>query len=214
LLIASERINRNKEQMSQVEANPVGATLKRILVSPTADDLWQLQADLLALGTDAADSLLGVAREFHGCLRNLESKVGSRNASRWGAILATASVTSVGLQEMLAEQQAKLKRLLASGVTAFLEIASATKSVEAWELEASLMYFDVAWYLYGELWNVSLSARPELSADERRVVIQELVKPLLDTDTPDSTKSTLVVGLFQVVLAARVSPLLSEATGR
>lgn len=200
--------------MNKVVDDSVGATLRRILVAPNADDLWQLHADLLALGRDSTDPVIAVARQFHGCLRSLESKVASRNASRWGAILETASVTSVSLQEMLAEQEAKLRRLFASGVTALLEVVAATKNVEAWELEASLMYYDVAWYLFGELWSLSQETRPELKSDERRLFVQELVQPLLDESTPDKTKCALLIGLFQVVLAARVSPLLSEATGR
>lgn len=197
--------------MSDAVAARLGATLQRVLAAPTPDDLWQLQGDLLALGTETALQAREVAGEFHSCLRDLESKIASRSASRWGAVLETSSVTSVGIQEMIAEQEDPLRRILASGVTAMLEIAAAVKNVQAWEVEASLMYYDVAWYLYGELWDISLAMRPELATEKRRVLVDQLLKPALDPHVADATKSALLVSLFQVVLAARVWPLLANS---
>lgn len=186
------------------------STLNRILTRPSPDDLWRLQGDLLTLGGESAEQARAVAGEFYRCLRSLESKSASRSASRWGAILETAAVTSVGLQEMLAEQQDPLRRLLASGITGLLEVGAATKNVRAWEVEAALMYHDVAWYLYGELWDVSAATRPELDAEERRALVEQLLKPLLEQDVADAAKSALLVRLFQVVLAARMWPLLES----
>jgi hypothetical protein len=197
--------------MSETIVLSLSSTLKRILTTPTPDDLWQLQVDLLAFGKEVTQQAREVAGEFHSCLRDLESKIASRNASRWGAILETASVSSVGLQEMIAEQEDPLKRILASGVTAMLEVGAAVKNVQAWEVEASLMYYDMAWYLYGELWDVSLAARPELSPQERRTFIDQLLKPVVDPGVTDAVKSALLVRLFQVLLAARVWPLLTSA---
>jgi hypothetical protein len=195
--------------MTEVVLSSLHSTLSRILAKPTPDDLWQLQGDLLALGGEAAERARAVAGEFYRCLRSLESKIASRSASRWGAVLETAAVTSVGLQEMIAEQTDPLKRLLSSGITGLLEVAAATKNVRAWEVEASLMYYDVAWYLYGELWAVSAATRPGLSSEERQALVERLLKPLLDRDVNDAARSALLVWLFQVTLAARMWPLLA-----
>jgi hypothetical protein len=184
--------------------------LMRILTAPTPDDLWGLQMRLLAIGGAAAGKAREVAGEFHSCLRELESKVASRSASRWGAILETASVTSVGLQEMMAEQEDPLRRILASGVTAMLEVAAAGKNVQAWEVEASLMYYDVGWYLCGEMWEISEEMRAGLSIEERERYVGQLLKPILEANVSDRVKSALMVKLFQVVLAARVWPLFAE----
>jgi hypothetical protein len=143
----------------------------------------------------------------------MESKRASRSASRRGAALGTAAVASVGLQEMFAAQKDPIRSLLASGVTAMLEVGSAVKSAEAWEVEASLLYYDMAWYLYGELWAVSLAARPDLSTDQRRAHAELLLQPVLDPDVADATKSALLIRLFQVVLAARMWPLLNGVKG-
>jgi len=199
--------------MDQPQLSPLHPALTRILTSPTPGDLWQLQATLLAIGGETAHRAREVAGMFHSCLRNLESKIASRSASRWGAVLETASVSSVSLQEMLAEQEDPLKRLLASGVTALLEIGAAAKNVQAWEVEAALIYDDMAWYLYGELWDISQGMRPELPPAERQAHMDQLLKPILDPKVADTAKSALLIRLFQVVLAARTWPLLVTSGG-
>ncbi|NQT15418.1 MAG: hypothetical protein HQ582_21860 [Planctomycetes bacterium] len=197
--------------MTESSGVSLSSTLRAILATPTPGDLWQLQAGLLELGGGAAQKAREVAGEFHSFLRDLESKIASRSASRMSAILTTASVSSVGLQEMFAEPEDPLRRLLASGVTAMLEVAGAMKSVEAWEVEASLVYYDVAWYLYGELWEVSLASRPELSGEERRALVDQLLKPVADPDVDATTKSAVLVRFFQIALAARMWPLLESS---
>lgn len=196
--------------MTEASGLTLSSTLRRILTTPTPDDLWQLQAGLLAIGGAAAHKARDVAGEFYSFLRGLESKTASRSASSASAILTTASVSSVGLQEMLAEQENPLRRLLASGVTAMLEVAGAMKSVEAWEVEASLVHHDVAWYLYGELWDVSLVSRPELSEKERRSLMDQLLKPIVDPDVETAAKSAVLVRFFQIALAARMGALLDS----
>lgn len=186
------------------------SALERVLTSPAPEDVWHLQKDLLALGGEAARQARRIAGAFHSFLRNLQSKRASRSASRQGAALGTAAVASVGLQEMLAAQKNPLEGLLAGSVTAMLEVGSAIKGAQAWEVEASLMYYDLAWYLYGELWDVSLAARPELSIEQRRACTDLLLEPVLAAGVADATKSALLIRLFQVVLAARMLPLLNN----
>ncbi len=197
--------------MTEAITSELSTTLQRILTTPTPADLWQLQAELLAVGGEAAREAREVAGEFHSILRDLESKITSRSASRWGAVLETAAVSSVGLQEMLAEQEDPLKRLMASGVTAMLEVGAAVKNVQAWEAEASLVYYDVAWYLYGQLWEISAATRPDLPAEERRAFTDSLLRPIVNPDVDGTAKTVLLVRLFQIVLLARMRPLLTGA---
>jgi len=195
--------------MTEALVASLRSALQRILTTPTPEDVWQIQKDLLAIGGETALQAREVAGEFYSCLRNMQSKRASRSASRQGAALGTAAVASVGLQETFASQEDPLKSLLASSVTAMLEVGSALKGAQAWEVEASLIYHDLAWYLYGELWEISLVARPELSLEQRRVCTDLLLKPVLDPDMADATKSALLIRLFQVVLTARLWPLLN-----
>ena len=76
--------------MSKIIVSRLHSTLTRILTVPTPDDLWQLQSDLLACGGETAHKAREVAREFHSYLRDLESKTGSRSASRWAGLRVTA----------------------------------------------------------------------------------------------------------------------------
>ena len=195
--------------MSETTRSAAKAAFDRILVEPTPADLWQLQKALVVIDGEPAARARTVARAFHACLRNLESKSASRRASRWGAVLGTAAVASVSVGEMSDTQASALSRLLQSGVPAMLEVGSALKSAQAWEVEASLLYDDLAWFLYDELWDVSATTRPDLSPDERRDQIDLLLDPLLDPDVPDGDRAAVVVNVFRAVLAARLIPLLA-----
>ena len=154
--------------MNKTARSAAKAAFDRILVDPKPADLWQLQKALVVIGGEPAERARAVARAFHACLRNLESKSASRSASRWGAVLGTAAVASVSIDELADTTESALSRLLQSGVPAALEVGSAMKSAQAWEVEAGLIYDDLAWFLYDELWDVSSTARPELSTNDPR----------------------------------------------
>ena len=81
--------------MTETALADARSSFDRVMVDPTPADLWTLQQALLVIGTEPAARARAVARAFHGCLRNLESKSASRAASRWGAVLGTAAVGSV-----------------------------------------------------------------------------------------------------------------------
>ena len=195
--------------MSDSGLDAASAALDRILAEPAPADLWQLQKALHEIGGDYAARARTVARAFHACLRALESKSASRTSSRWSAVLGTAAVGSVSLPQMLGRQEDALRRLLESGVPAMLEIGSALRSAEAWEIEARLVYDEFAWFLYDELWDVSTTIRPELSPAERRDQVDLAVDLLFDPELPDGDRAALLVNLFQAVLVARLLPVLA-----
>lgn len=185
------------------------AAFERILAAPTPSDLWDLQKALLVIGGEAAVRARAVAREFHGCLRALESKSSSRRASRLGAALGSAAVASVSLPDLQRRQDIALDELFESAIPAVLEVGSAISSAQAWEVEAQLIYDDYAWFLYEELWDVSTVAVPELTAADRGARIDQVLDPLLDPTVPDGDRATLLVEVFRSVLAARLLPLLN-----
>ena len=194
--------------MTETARTAANAAFERILVEPTPADLWRLQKALLEIDGEQAARARTVARAFHGCLRDLESKSASRTASRWGAVLGTAAVASVSAGELTDTQEDALSRLVQSGVPALLEVGAALKSAQAWEVEAGLIYDDLAWFLYEELWDVSSAARPELSASERRDQIDLLLDPLVAA-VSDGERAAIVVSVFQAVLVARLVPLFA-----
>ena len=194
--------------MGETARSAAKAAFERVLVEPTPADLWQLQKALLDIDGEPAARARAVARAFYGCLRNLESKSASRTASRWGAVLGTAAVGSVSVGEMADRRDDALTNLLQSALPAVLEIGAAVKSAEAWEVEAGLLYDDLAWFLYDELWDVSATAADRLSPSERREQIDLLLDPLLDTAVPDGERAAIAIDVFRAVLAARVVPVL------
>ena len=193
--------------MSETALAAARAAFDRIMVEPAPADLWELQKALLVIGGEPAARARMVARDFHAFLRSLESKSASRSASRWGAVLGTAAVGSVSVSGMADEQEDALHRLLKSAVPAMLEIGAALKSAQAWEVEAGLIYDDLAWFLYDELWDVSATARPELSPEERRDQIEIAAGPAARRGSPDDDRATLRVNVFRAVLAPRLLPL-------
>jgi hypothetical protein len=184
------------------------STFERILAEPTPADLWDLQKTLVVIGGAPAARARAVAREFHGCVRAIESKSSSRRASRLGAALGSVAVGSVSLPDLLRRQDIALEELFVSALPAVLEIGSAISSAQAWEVEAQLIYDDFAWFLYQELWDVSTAAMPELTTDDRCARIDQVLDPLLDPAVPDGDRAALVIEVFRSVLAARILPLL------
>ena len=206
-LILSAMTTTRTETQPQ-SSDDVRASFERILANPTPDELWEFQKALLVVDGPEAARAREVARALHSCLRTLSSKSASRTASRWGAVLGTAAVASVSLSELRDRQERELGDLLEHALPAVLEVGAALRTAEAWEIEAGLIYDEFAWFLYEELWDISLDVRPELTADERRHRIDQVLDPLLDPDLPDKDRATLVVDVFRSALAARTLPLL------
>jgi hypothetical protein len=194
--------------MTTTDLDLARAAFERILAAPTPTDLWDLQKSLLVIGGAPAAKARAVARQFHGCLRSLESKSSSRRASRLGAALGSAAVASVSLPDLQRRQDIALEELFESAIPAVLEVGSAISSAQAWEVEAQLIYDDYAWFLYEELWDISSLAVPGLTVDDRRARIDQVLDPLLDPAVPDADRATLLVEVFRSVLAARMLPLL------
>ncbi len=190
------------------DAAALRSSFERLLADPTPDDLWAFHKALLMLNGVDTTRARAVVHAFHGCLRQLESKSASREASRWGAVLGTAAVGSVSLPELRDRQERGLQELVEAALPAFLEVGAALQTAQAWEIEARLIYDEFAWFLDEELWDVSAAARPDLDAGERRERIDEVLAPLLDPSLPDSDRAGLLVDVFRSLLAARVLPLL------
>jgi hypothetical protein len=184
-------------------------SLERILAEPTPDALWALQKVLFVHGGPESARARAVAQAFHSFLRTLESKSGSRRASRFSAALGTAAVGSVSIAELRDRQDYGIRELLQLALPAVLEVGASLQSAEAWEIESRLIYDEHVWFLYEELWDASTTGRPELSAAERAERIDAVLDPLLDPGIADSDRAALLVEIFRSVLAARVLPLLA-----
>ena len=195
--------------LDTTEPAALRSSLERILAEPTPDALWALQKVLFVHGGPESARARAVAQAFHSFLRTLESKSGSRRASRFGAALGTAAVGSVSIAELRDRQDYGIRELLQLALPAVLEVGASLQSAEAWEIESRLIYDEHVWFLYEELWDASTTGRPELSATERAERIDAVLDPLLDPAIADSDRAALLVEIFRSVLAARVLPLLA-----
>jgi hypothetical protein len=195
--------------LDTTEPAALRSSLERILAEPTPDALWALQKVLFVHGGPESARPRAVAQAFHSFLRTLESKSGSRRASRFSAALGTAAVGSVSIAELRDRQDYGIRELLQLALPAVLEVGASLQSAEAWEIESRLIYDEHVWFLYEELWDASTTGRPELSATERAERIDAVLDPLLDPAIADSDRAALLVEIFRSVLAARVLPLLA-----
>lgn len=195
--------------LDTTEPAALRSSLERILAEPTPDALWALQKVLFVHGGPESARARAVAQAFHSFLRTLESKSGSRRASRFSAALGTAAVGSVSIAELRDRQDYGIRELLQLALPAVLEVGASLQSAEAWEIESRLIYDEHVWFLYEELWDASTTGRPELSAAERAERMDAVLDPLLDPGIADSDRAALLVEIFRSVLAARVLPLLA-----
>jgi hypothetical protein len=195
--------------LDTTEPAALRSSLERILAEPTPDALWALQKVLFVHGGPESARARAVAQAFHSFLRTLESKSGSRRASRFSAALGTAAVGSVSIAELRDRQDYGIRELLQLALPAVLEVGASLQSAEAWEIESRLIYDEHVWFLYEELWDASTTGRPELSAAERAERIDAVLDPLLDPGIADPDRAALLVEIFRSVLAARVLPLLA-----
>ena len=66
-------------------------------------------------------------------------------------------------------------RLLGALLSEGLMVLATRQHVKAWEGELSAVYRAAAWYLYDELWRWAAGLKPDLSAADRRRLLDRLV---------------------------------------
>lgn len=188
--------------------------LERLLTAPNADDLWQLHPYLLAIrGPDAA-SASEVTRLFYCYLSCVTGKLASKEHSSAAARLAAGSVGVIALQDVLEALASDRKRaignLLSGGLAATLETLGTFEHVKAWEREFASVHEEAIWHLYRLLWELSAETQPELSFEQRRALIDDLLAVARDPAREPAARVALVVRLFQFLLAIRLAALLPE----
>ena len=188
--------------------------LQRVLREPSPDDLWRLHPHLLATDAPAAEPARELAQQFYCYLNCVRSKLTSKQYSLLAATLAAGSVGVIALQEVLhslhADRTQAISNLLVGGLAETLEVFSTFQHVKAWETEFGSVHDEAVWHLYAALWQLSAEAQPDLSLDARQGLIDRLLAVVRDPNTGGALRAALVIRLFQVLLAIRLAPLLSE----
>lgn len=188
--------------------------LGRLLTEPAPDDLLALQTPLLSAESDparadAARRALDVTREFHAYLTELEAKSSAREYSELASMLDIGAVGGVALENLTEAGEALLKRILMGGLSETLMVLASRQYVKAWSREMRPIHMRAVWFLREELWRLSLTGRPDMSAEERAALVDTLLAPVLDDDTADETHVALLGRLFQVLLVINLAGALS-----
>lgn len=182
-------------------------TLSQVLTRPTPEALWNLRADLLARadrlppdGREEADWTLEIAREFNSYLAELRSKMTAREYSQLASRLDMGSVGMLAVQDLVTERERLLESLFLGGLSEGLMVLATFQYIKAWEAEAALVHNQAVWWLFEGLWWLSREFRPEMTAGERRKLIDALLAPARSEETDPVVKMALLVRLFQVLL--------------
>jgi hypothetical protein len=189
--------------------------LGRLLTKPTPTDLLALQTRLLAAEadparTEAACRALEVAREFHAYLGELEAKASAREYSELASMLDIGAVGAVTLENLTEAGEALLERMLLGGLSETLMVLASRQYVKAWSREMSPIHMRAVWFLRGELWQLSVTGRPDMSTEERAALVDELLAPALDEAAADEVHVALLGRLFQVLLVIHLAGALLD----
>lgn len=186
--------------------------LRRIFDEPSPDDLWQLHPYLLASTAPEAGPAREIAHMFYCYLSCVRSKLTSKQYSLFAATLAAGSVGVIALQDVVrhlaTDREHALRDLLVGGLAESLEMLSTLQNVKAWETEFSSVHEEAVWNLYAALWQLSAEMQPDLSSEQRQVLLDNLLQPARDPAVGSLARMAVIVRLFQVMLAIRLSPLL------
>lgn len=197
---------------------PAHELLQRILTEPTTSDLWSLHPHLLSLRSPEAEEAISLLRGFHGYLCEVQSKLSSREHSALGARLAASSIGVIAAKDIIESLQTDrtraLANLFAGGLSSVLEVSSALQQVQAWETEFAASHNHAMWTIYTGLWELSVEMKPELLPEERHALIDRLLANSQQEKLAPPVRVALLIRLFQVLLAARLVPLLQALVGR
>ncbi|MCZ7545778.1 MAG: hypothetical protein M5R40_20675 [Anaerolineae bacterium] len=180
---------------------------------PTPADLWALQGPLLAADTPPARAAHALAGAFYAYLGTLQAKLSAHRYSQLAAMLEAGAVTVIGMGDTLAGGRLDLRELFVAGLGGALEVMAATQNVKAWAVDTRSADLEVAWGLYGALWDLSTEMQPELEPEARAAHLDALLTPLTAPETPEAARAALIIRLFQVVLTVRVLAALAASTG-
>jgi hypothetical protein len=185
--------------------------LHRVLQEPTPEALWELQGALRVRSADgsedearASSHALEAAGQFYLYLSELQSKTTAREFSELASLLDIGAVGLVAVESLVTEGEKLWEKVLLGGMGESLMVLASRQYIKAWAQETELVHRRAAWYLFGALWRLSVECQPDLGAEQRQALIQALLAPSLEAETPVSAKIALLGRLFQVLLLTYV----------
>ncbi len=182
------------------------------LTHPTPEALWGLMGDLLEAGIPAEGRVWRVIEEYQKFLQHILTGAASRHYSDLASKLDIGSITGVVVDRFLESKDARsLARSMLSGILSEgLMVLATRQHVKAWEESLGAVCTGASWFLYEELWYWAQEKKPELPAGERRLMLDNLFRPLCAREGAGASKAVLIGSLFQLLL---LSYALDEIAG-
>jgi len=182
------------------------------LNKPTPAGLYALGGTLreqrLSAPADAAPALdlaLELCAGFYAFLSDVQAKTTAEEYNKVASLLDLGSVGTVALQNVLAEPEHRVRRLLMGSLSETLMMIGSLQYVKAWEREAQAHNEQAAWRLYDALWALSVRGQPDLPPAERRRAVETLLAPCLDPNLKRPQQTVYVGWLFQFALVTALA---------
>ena len=181
-------------------------SLEQLLTDPSAEAAWALRGDLLELGNAPDAFILAILGDYHQFLSGLAhttSAVEYNQLAYWlsaGAALVSFVEDSLDIFNPMAI----LSSLIPKGLDEGLDILAAGSYVKSAEATLPIITQQAAWQLYNHLWQLSKTTQPDLSATQRRQLLDQLFQPY-HADPRPVAQAVMIGRLFQYALLAELS---------
>ena len=178
-------------------------SLAMVLTQPTPVALWRLRGDLLEAGLPANHAVWEIIDPFYAFLNALSAGMKAHEFSKIATMLDIGAIGGVAVQGVIEGHMpvADLwKKLLAGSVGEGLMVLASRQYIKSARAEIIGVYHAAAWTLFTALWEVSAQLQPDLTAADRRSLLDQLLAPVLHEETDDGVKMVLIGRLFQMLL--------------
>jgi hypothetical protein len=198
--------------VTQGKGTSLRELLDQLARHPQPVHLWNLRGALLACTTEHPDTRLldEITKEFFIYLNELHSKLTARQYNELASRLDIGSVGMLALQDILVEHTDLWKNLALGAVGEGMMVLASRQYVKAWEQELGSVQRHAGWVLYGVLWELSQQNQPGLGVAERQALIEGILQPIWDEETPLEGQILLLMRLFQILLLLLAAPLCEE----
>lgn len=185
-----------------------------MLKDPSPEAFWELRGDLLARGLNPDARPFALLSGYRCFLDRIATGTASRDYSERASMMDISALGGVVASELgeCTDPTERARRLLAGVFTEGLAVLATRQHVRAWRGELASVYRETAWYLYEELWKWAAVRKPDLDAGERRRLLDRLMAPVADDTVDATTKTALLVALFQLLLVDALADAVEDAS--
>lgn len=169
--------------------------LTNVLLNPTPETVWQLQADLLAAGHPLEASEFALLDAFYHYLTAMQVNLTAQGYTQLASYLSIGAAGTAVLEGVMVANLSPLT-IMREGLT----VLSSRQYIKGSTAEIERTIQDSSWFLYRAFWQLSSNTQASLLAEQRRQQLDDLFAPLQNGQTETAVKGILVGRLFQAIL--------------